>query len=123
MWPWDNATWQPISHPPATTYFTGSNEYFPDNPALVYNTTTANNSNYDNNNNYDDNSYDNYNNKNSYDNNSFASSYVFGAGQSVPTPPATNSSVLSNITVLEATSFVLSAFLFGADSIPVVCCC
>ena len=101
MWPWDNATWQPISHPPATTYFTGSNEYFPENPALVYSTTTANNSNYDNNNNYDDNSYDNYNNKNSYDNNSFASSYVFGAGQSVPTPPATNSSVLSNITVLE----------------------
>ena len=123
MWPWDNATWQPISHPPTIPYFTGSNEYFPETPALVYSTTTANNydNNYDNNNSYDGNN--SYNDNNSYDNNSFASSYVFGVGQSIPTLPATNSSVLSNITVLEATSFVLSAFLFGADSIPVVCCC
>ena len=104
MWPWDNATWQPLSHPPTTTYFTGNNEYFSENPALIYSTT--NNDNYDN----------NYG--NNYDNNNFASLYGFSAGQNIPALPGTDSSVPSNNPVLEPISiFCLVLSLFGTNSI------
>ncbi len=102
MWPWDITTWQPISYPSTTTYFTGSNEYFPENPDLTYSAT-------DNNNNYDNNCDSNFD--NSFDNNNFASSYGFGAEQSTPTLLATNTSVPSNIPVLEPISLLFFFFL------------